>query len=153
MHQEDSPGEGNGYPLQYSFLENPMDRESDSSEWLSMQYTCYLQPCAYGRGYSTFLLASLVQNLWADVEFQLCLPFSLFRIQRKMMSSYRRRPKYQESSKHDLSTNDITCRIFSFLFNADLSLCARKGSISPFMTSVIIFFPPRKRKNSLRSSH
>ena len=21
-----SPGEGNGYPLQYSFLENPMDR-------------------------------------------------------------------------------------------------------------------------------
>ena len=23
-----SPGEGNGYPLQYSFLENPMDREA-----------------------------------------------------------------------------------------------------------------------------
>ena len=23
---EDSPGEGNGYPLQYSSLENPMDR-------------------------------------------------------------------------------------------------------------------------------
>ena len=23
---EDSPGEGNGYPLQYSFLENSMDR-------------------------------------------------------------------------------------------------------------------------------
>ena len=23
---EDSPGEGNGYPLQYSCLENPMDR-------------------------------------------------------------------------------------------------------------------------------
>ena len=23
-----SPGEGNGYPLQYSCLENPMDRES-----------------------------------------------------------------------------------------------------------------------------
>ena len=22
------PGEGNGYPLQYSFLENPMDREA-----------------------------------------------------------------------------------------------------------------------------
>ena len=24
--QEDSPGEGNGYPLQYSCLENPMNR-------------------------------------------------------------------------------------------------------------------------------
>ena len=24
--QEDSPGEGNGYPLQYSCLENPMER-------------------------------------------------------------------------------------------------------------------------------
>ena len=26
LGQEDSPGEGNGNPLQYSFLENPMDR-------------------------------------------------------------------------------------------------------------------------------
>ena len=26
LGQEDSPGEGNGYPLQYSCLENPMDR-------------------------------------------------------------------------------------------------------------------------------
>ena len=26
LDQEDSPGEGNGYPLQYSCLENPMDR-------------------------------------------------------------------------------------------------------------------------------
>ena len=26
LAQEDSPGEGNGYPLQYSCLENPMDR-------------------------------------------------------------------------------------------------------------------------------
>ena len=25
LGQEDSPGEGNGYSLQYSFLENPMD--------------------------------------------------------------------------------------------------------------------------------
>jgi len=25
---EDSPGEGNGYPLQYSCPENPMDREA-----------------------------------------------------------------------------------------------------------------------------
>ena len=25
---EDSPGEGNGNPLQYSCLENPMDREA-----------------------------------------------------------------------------------------------------------------------------
>ena len=25
---ERSPGEGNGYPLQYSYLENPMDREA-----------------------------------------------------------------------------------------------------------------------------
>ena len=34
-----SPGEGNGYPLQYSCLENPMDRpwgrkESDTTEYL-----------------------------------------------------------------------------------------------------------------------
>ena len=26
LGQEDAPGEENGYPLQYSFLENPMDR-------------------------------------------------------------------------------------------------------------------------------
>ena len=26
LGQEDSPGEGNGYPLQYSCLENSMDR-------------------------------------------------------------------------------------------------------------------------------
>ena len=26
-----APGEGNGYPLQYSCLENPMDRRSHSS--------------------------------------------------------------------------------------------------------------------------
>jgi len=26
LGQEDSPGEKNGYPLQYSCLENPMDR-------------------------------------------------------------------------------------------------------------------------------
>ena len=37
-----SPGVGNGYPLQYSFLENPMDRgawrvtESDTSEELTL---------------------------------------------------------------------------------------------------------------------
>ena len=36
-----SPGEGNGYPLQYSYLENFMDREvwwateSDTTEWLT----------------------------------------------------------------------------------------------------------------------
>ena len=28
LGQEDSSGEGNGYPLQYSCLENPMDREA-----------------------------------------------------------------------------------------------------------------------------
>ena len=27
LGQEDSPGEGNGNPLQYSCLENPMDRK------------------------------------------------------------------------------------------------------------------------------
>ena len=26
LGQEDPPGEGNGYPIQYSCLENPMDR-------------------------------------------------------------------------------------------------------------------------------
>ena len=26
LGQEDSPGEGNGYPLQYSYLENSMDK-------------------------------------------------------------------------------------------------------------------------------
>ena len=26
MHQRQSPGEGNSYPLQYSCLENPVDR-------------------------------------------------------------------------------------------------------------------------------
>ena len=26
LGQEDAPGEGNGNPFQYSFLENPMDR-------------------------------------------------------------------------------------------------------------------------------
>ena len=45
-----SPGEGNGTPLQYSCLENPMDRGTwqaivhgiaESWTWLSM-YTCML---------------------------------------------------------------------------------------------------------------
>ena len=37
-----SPGEGNGYPLQYSGLENSMDdtvhgvSESDTTEWLTL---------------------------------------------------------------------------------------------------------------------
>ena len=46
-----SPGEGNGSPLQYSCLENPMDRgpwgatghgvaELDTTEQLSMQHAC-----------------------------------------------------------------------------------------------------------------
>ena len=30
-----APGEGKGYPLQYSGLENSMDRESDTTERLS----------------------------------------------------------------------------------------------------------------------
>ena len=38
---EDPPGEGKGYPLQYSGLENSMDcprgrKESDTTEWLSI---------------------------------------------------------------------------------------------------------------------
>ena len=28
LGQEDPLGEGNGYPLQYSYLENPMDRRA-----------------------------------------------------------------------------------------------------------------------------
>ena len=36
LGQEDLPGEGNGHPLQYSCLENSMDRpESDSTEQLT----------------------------------------------------------------------------------------------------------------------
>ena len=46
LGQEDSPGEGNGNPLQYSFLDNPMDKgawqttvhwvaESEMTEWLN----------------------------------------------------------------------------------------------------------------------
>ena len=31
-----SPGEGNGYPLQYSGLESSMDEESDTTEQLSL---------------------------------------------------------------------------------------------------------------------
>ena len=30
---ERSPGEGNGYPLQYSCLENPMDRVMGYTPW------------------------------------------------------------------------------------------------------------------------
>ena len=54
---ERSPGEGNGYPLEYSCLENPMDRgacwatihevaESDMTKWLTqihMQYNTSLE--------------------------------------------------------------------------------------------------------------
>ena len=37
-----SPGEGQGYPLQYSGLENPMDysrKESDTTEQLALPFT------------------------------------------------------------------------------------------------------------------
>ena len=51
---ETSPGEGNSYPLQYSCLENPMDRgvwqatvhrvaESDATEQLSLSLHFYIQ--------------------------------------------------------------------------------------------------------------
>ena len=33
--QVQSPGEGNGYPLQYSWLENPMDR---GAWWATVHY-------------------------------------------------------------------------------------------------------------------
>ena len=45
-----SPGEGNGYPLQYSCLENPMDRRSwwatvqgvvNRHDWVSNTFTCF----------------------------------------------------------------------------------------------------------------
>ena len=44
LSQEDSPGEGNGNPLQYSCLENPMDRgawqaivlQTDTTEKLTL---------------------------------------------------------------------------------------------------------------------
>ena len=34
-----SPGEGKGYPLQDSGLENPMGKESDMTEQLSLHFT------------------------------------------------------------------------------------------------------------------
>ena len=37
-----SPGEGNGYPLQSSGLEKPMDKESDTTERLSLSLSCNL---------------------------------------------------------------------------------------------------------------
>ena len=43
-----SPGEGNSNPLQYSCLENPVDRgacgatESDTTEWLHFHFWIYL---------------------------------------------------------------------------------------------------------------
>ena len=51
---ERSPGEGKGYPLQYSGLENSMDesmghKESDTTEWLS------LSPMLINIRYSIFI--------------------------------------------------------------------------------------------------
>ena len=39
-----SPGEGNGYPPQYSGLRNPMYRESDTTERLSPSLSGILPP-------------------------------------------------------------------------------------------------------------
>ena len=47
---EDSPGEGKGYPLQYSGLENSMDysslgrKELDTTGWLSLSQFCEVRP-------------------------------------------------------------------------------------------------------------
>ena len=37
LGREDSPGEGNGNPLQYSCLENPMDRGAWSAKSMGLQ--------------------------------------------------------------------------------------------------------------------
>ena len=60
LDQEDSPGEGNGNPPQYSCLGNPMDRgawravvcgvaqESDTTEQLSTHYLLAAPDVGYG---------------------------------------------------------------------------------------------------------
>ena len=58
-----SPGEGQGYPFQYSGLENPMDspwghRESDSTERLSLS-----DWCSRGWGVRLPMQETLVQSL------------------------------------------------------------------------------------------
>ena len=73
---EDSPGEGNGNPLQYSCLENPMDRgaqwaavqggrkESDTTEPLSTGCTpiCYKVVPMASMKHSSFTSLSLSKN-------------------------------------------------------------------------------------------
>ena len=69
---EDSPGEGKGYPLQYSGLENFMDcpwgrKESDTTERLSLFHLSHVcQPCCcFSTGAKVHILQlSTLSNLW-----------------------------------------------------------------------------------------
>ena len=55
---EDSPGEGNGYPLQYSCLENPMDRRAwqGAVHRVSKNQTRLKQLSTYARGDKIYTL-------------------------------------------------------------------------------------------------
>ena len=82
---EDSPGEGNGYPLQYFCLENPMDRgawwvheapESDTTEWPSAQQsTDHFSGQELGNIFSVCLVCKSLNNFLIMGLFLTVTPF------------------------------------------------------------------------------
>ena len=115
---ERSPGEGKGYPLQYSGLENPMDCTAKSQTWLSDFYFHFLYII------DAFQWRPMEKYLSKHILFYMCNERCLFK-----------------GLKMNYISNDLSCqRIIS---SSSMLLSLKKSRYSLISFSVLIFHDPR----------